>query len=108
MSRFCGETEFDMSVVIIGGNECMSCQYVDICKKHGYKAKVYTKENGSMRKKLGCPDLMILFTSTVSHKMAISALQEAKRIKVPVERVHSASAAALHGILGRYSGVTAG
>ena len=58
-----------MSVVIIGGNECMVCQYEGICKKHGCKAKVFAKENGAIRKKLGCPDFFILFTNTVSHKM---------------------------------------
>ena len=58
-----------MSVVIIGGNECMVCRYQEICKKNGYKAKVFAKENGPMKKKIGSPDLMILFTGTVSHKM---------------------------------------
>lgn len=33
-----------MSVVIIGGNECMVCRYQEICKKNGYKAKVFAKE----------------------------------------------------------------
>lgn len=51
-----------MSVVIIGGNECMVCQYEKICKDYGCKAKVFAKEKGCLRKKLGNPDLMILFT----------------------------------------------
>ena len=34
-----------MSIVIIGGNERMVCQYTDICKDYGYKAKVFPKEN---------------------------------------------------------------
>lgn len=59
-----------MSVVIVGGNECMAGQYESICREHGCKAKVFTKENGSLRKKVGTPDLLILFISTVSHKMA--------------------------------------
>ena len=58
-----------MSVVIIGGNERMVCQYTDICKDYGCKAKVFPKEHGSVKKKIGNPDLMILFTNTVSHKM---------------------------------------
>ena len=62
-----------MSVVIVGGNERMECQYESICREYGWKAKVYTKENGSFQKKLGCPDLLIVFTNTVSHKMVISA-----------------------------------
>ena len=58
-----------MSIVIVGGNERMVCQYEDICKGYGCKAKVFAKEKGAMKKKIGAPDLMILFTGTVSHKM---------------------------------------
>ncbi|WP_434309759.1 DUF2325 domain-containing protein [Hominifimenecus sp. rT4P-3] len=88
-----------MSVVIVGGNEGMACQYESICKQYGCKAKVFTKENGSLKRKLGCPDLLILFTNTVSHKMVISASQEAKRNHVPIARVHGSSATALHAVL---------
>lgn len=88
-----------MSVVIIGGNECMVCRYQEICKKNGYKAKVFAKENGPMKKKIGSPDLMILFTGTVSHKMMISATQEAKKNAVPILHVHSSSASALQQAL---------
>lgn len=49
-----------MSVVIIGGNECMVCQYEKICKQHGCKAKVFVKEKSGFGKKIGNPDLMIL------------------------------------------------
>ena len=48
-----------MSVVIVGGNERMVCQYEDICKGFGCKAKVFAKEKGAMKKKIGVPDLMI-------------------------------------------------
>ena len=40
-----------MSVVIIGGNECMSRKYTDICQEHGCKAKVFAKEKGAMKRK---------------------------------------------------------
>ena len=33
-----------MSVVIIGGNERMVCQYTDICKDYGCKAKVFPND----------------------------------------------------------------
>ena len=88
-----------MSIVIVGGNECMVCCYQEICKKKGYKAKVFPKESGAMKKKIGCPDLMILFTGTVSHKMMISATQEAKKNAVPILHVHSSSASALQQAL---------
>lgn len=88
-----------MSIVIVGGNERMACQYEDICRAHGYKAKVFTKEQGALKKKLGCPDLMVLFTGTVSHKMVVSASQEAKRNKIPILHCHTSSATALNNLL---------
>ena len=88
-----------MSVVIIGGNECMVCRYESICKKHGCKAKVFVKEKSGFAKQIGKPDLMVLFTNTVSHKMVHSALDEARRSNIPVARIHSASAAALTQVL---------
>ena len=33
-----------MSIVIIGGNECMVCQYEKICRDYGCKAKVFAKK----------------------------------------------------------------
>lgn len=88
-----------MSIVIVGGNERMAGQYEDICKVHGCRAKVFTKEEGALKKKIGCPDLMILFTNTVSHKMVLSAVGEAKRSNIPIARVHSSSASALKNVL---------
>ena len=59
-----------MSIVIIGGNE-----------------------------KMGCPDLLLLFTNTVSHKMVMNASQEAKRNNIPIVRIHRSSTAALQSVL---------
>lgn len=94
-----------MSVVIIGGNECMVCQYEEICKKHGCRAKVFVKEKSGFKKKLGSPDLMILFTNTVSHKMVNSAVAEARRNHIQIARAHSSSAAALKQILQEAAGL---
>ena len=91
-----------MSVVIIGGNERMVCQYTDICKDYGCKAKVFPKEHGSVKKKIGNPDLMILFTNTVSHKMVKTAVDETKRKNVEVVRCHTSSGSALENILKEY------
>ena len=88
-----------MSVVIVGGNECMACRYREICSKYGYEAKVFCKMRDGMKCKIGNPDLMILFTSTVSHKMALSVIQEARRNSVPVARVHTSSSTALRSAL---------
>jgi hypothetical protein len=91
-----------MSVVIIGGNECMVCQYQEICKRYGCKAKVFVKEKSSFKKKIGTPDLMVLFTNTVSHKMVHSAVTEAKRNNTRIARTHSSSASALDNVLQEY------
>jgi hypothetical protein len=91
-----------MSVVIIGGNECMECRYKNICKSYGCRAKIFTKEGGPLKKKIGTPSLMILFTNTVSHKMVVTALDEARKNDIPVIRTHSSSASALCNILNEY------
>ena len=96
-----------MSVVIIGGNERMEDKYRNICKSYGYKAKVFTKESGAIKKKIGSPNLMILFTNTVSHKMVLSASQEAKKNNVPIACCHSSSATALGNLLSERSKETA-
>lgn len=60
---------------------------------------VFPKEHGSVKKKIGNPDLMILFTNTVSHKMVITASQEAKKNNIPIARIHTSSATALRSVL---------
>ena len=71
-----------MSVVIVGGNDCMVCRYKNICKKYSYKAKVFTQVPSDFKSKIGSPDLVVLFTSTVSHSMVRCAVKEAQRKNV--------------------------
>ena len=92
-----------MSVVIVGGHDRMVCQYKEICKKHHCKAKVFTQMSANLRSQIGKPDLLILFTNTVSHKMVHCAVAEAERKNIIVERSHSSSASALNGILEQYA-----
>ncbi len=77
----------------------MVCQYTDICKDYGCKAKVFPKEHGSVKKKIGNPDLMILFTTPYPTKMVITASQEAKKNNIPIARIHTSSATALRSVL---------
>lgn len=88
-----------MSVVIVGGNERMVTQYKGICKDFGYKAKVFAKMTTDLKRKIGTPDLIILFTNTVSHKLVNSAVQEAERCNSDVIRCHSSSSCALKKVL---------
>lgn len=89
-----------MSVVIIGGHDRMANQYKEICKKYRCKAKVFTQMPSNLKRKIGTPDLLVLFTSTVSHSMASSAVQEASKNNVTIARSHSSSSCALKKILG--------
>jgi len=88
-----------MSIVIIGGNDRMIYQYKDLCKEYDCRAKVFTQMQGAMKKKIGVPDLIVLFTGTVSHKMVNCATFEAKRLNLPLARSHTSSLAALRNIL---------
>lgn len=87
-----------MSVVILGGNECMVRQYKELCGEYRCKAKVYPKMSGRM-KDIGNPDLLVLFTNTISHKMVKRALQDIKNTEVKIERSHNSSMSALKSIL---------
>ena len=88
-----------MSIVIIGGHDCMVCQYKKICKSYNHKAKVFTHMSADLNKQIGQPDLFVLFTNTVSHKMVKCAMDGAKRSNARVVRCHTSSGAALTEIL---------
>lgn len=88
-----------MSIVIIGGHDRMVCQYKKICKNYKCKAKVFTQMSADLNKQIGCPDLMVLFTSTVSHKMIKCDVDEAKRADIEIVRCHTSSGSALQEIL---------
>ncbi|BFL46370.1 DUF2325 domain-containing protein [Lactonifactor longoviformis] len=93
-----------MSVVIIGGHDRMATRYKNICKKYNCKAKVFTQMAGDLKKQVGTPDLFVLFTNTVSHKMVKCAVDEAKRNDTEIIRCHSSSGSALEQILEEYCG----
>ena len=93
-----------MSIVIVGGHDRMVRQYMDICKKYNCKGKVFTQLPGNFKgyldfnKQIGCPDLLVLFTNTVSHKMVKCALDEVGA-STDIVRCHTSSGNALNGIL---------
>lgn len=88
-----------MSIVIIGGHDRMVCQYKKVCKQFQCKAKVFTQMSASLGKQIGSPDLIVLFTNTVSHKMVKCAVEEAGRCNADVVRCHTSSRTALEEIL---------
>ena len=66
-----------MSVIIVGGNDRMATRYKDICKSYDCKAKVFIKYPTGFDKKIGSPDLAVVFTDTVAicHSSSCSALK---------------------------------
>ena len=94
-----------MSVVIVGGNDCMVRRYKDLCRQYDCQAKVFTQMKDGMRNKIGCPDLLVLFTSTMWHKMLRFARNETKgQDNMSGARSHSSSMSALRGILEQHAG----
>ena len=87
-----------MSIVIIGGHDRMVRQYRTICKEHNCKAKIFTQMPSCLNKKIGNPDLVVLFTIRY-HTMVRCAVSEAKNKNIEVVRSHSSSQAALTEIL---------
>lgn len=88
-----------MSVVIIGGHDRMVSQYKKICKEYQCKAKVFTQMTSNLREQIGKPDLIVLFTNTVSHKMVRCVLAEAEKSNANIVRCHTSSKTALGEIL---------
>lgn len=88
-----------MSVVIVGGHDRMVSQYKKICRAHNCKVKIFTQMSANLSEKIGEPDLLILFTNTVSHKMAKCALTEAQKCNADIVRSHTSSQCALNEIL---------
>lgn len=76
----------------------MTRQYKDLCAEYNCDAKIYPKMTKAM-KNIGTPDLLVLFTNTVSHKMIRSALEQTKGQAIKTVRSHTSSMNSLRGIL---------
>ena len=63
------------------------------------KQKVFTQMSASLDKQIGRPDLLVLFTNTVSHKMIRCALDEVNENETEIVRCHTSSGTALTEIL---------
>lgn len=91
-----------MSIVIVGGHDRMVRQYTNICKDYKCKVKVFTQMPGNFKSQIGKADLVVLFTSTVSHIMVNGAVQEAEKNNISIARSHTSSSSALKKILSNY------
>ncbi len=92
-----------MSVVILGGNECMEQNYKSLCREYRHDAKVMINPTGGVKRKMGNPDMVIFFTGAMSHKMLQGALTELKGQNVIIERCPTSSLSALRRVLEKYA-----
>lgn len=91
-----------MSIVIVGGHDCMHCRYKQICKNHGCKCKVFTQCPANFENQIGSPEMIVVFTKTVAHKMLKSACKRAEKTGTKISYVNSSSANALNEALERH------
>ncbi len=91
-----------MSVVIVGGHDRMHCRYKEICKSFGCKCKVFTQCPANFKNQIGNPDMIVVFTNTVAHKMLNVASVQAERSGAYIKHCKSSSACALTDALSEY------
>lgn len=88
-----------MCVAIAGGVKKMECEYIRLTRKHGVKCKLFNQKVPEFNKRIENVDAVILFTGTVSHKMARSCCQVCKKNSIVLKRVHSSSINQLEKVL---------
>lgn len=91
-----------MSVVIVGGHDRMHCRYREICRRFGCKCKIFTQCPANLKEQIGNPDMVIVFTNTVAHKMVNVASERAEKSGAVIKHCHSSSACALQETLAEY------
>lgn len=94
----------EMSIILVGGHDRMHEMYKSIGSKHGHRMKVFTQMPAKFEKVIGQPDGIVLFTSTVSHKMVKAAVKEAKKKNIPIIRCHNSSASSLESSIKELEG----
>ncbi|WAW14265.1 DUF2325 domain-containing protein [Peptostreptococcus equinus] len=80
-----------MSLLVIGGHERMERDYYKLAKNRGYKTKIYTTMSSQVKNSIGSPDAIVIFTSTVSHKLSKIVEAQAKKKSIPIIRHKNSS-----------------
>ena len=80
-----------MTLLVVGGNERMKRDYINLGKEKGYKTKVILNMSSKILKDFGTPNAVVMFTSTVSHKLKTVVETQAKKKNIPVIRHYNNS-----------------
>ena len=90
-----------MNLLVIGGNERMKRDYINLAKEEGYKTKIILNMSSKALKDFGRPDAVVMFTSTVSHKLKTVVETQAKKKNIPVIRHYNSSKVSFKECLGK-------
>ncbi len=80
-----------MKLAVLGGIKSLEAEYKKILKSNRIKAKVMNTMVPSFDKVIGNVDGVIMFTDTVSHKMALSCSKLCKKREICLIRHHKGS-----------------
>ena len=84
-----------MCAALVGGMDRLRQEYIDTAKGLGVTLKVFTGQERSIKSQLGDLDMMILFTSKVSHAARMEAVKHAKTNNIPLHMIHSSGISSL-------------
>jgi len=80
-----------MCIAVIGGVKGMEREYKEILEKKGCKYKIYNQKVPDFNKKIKNVDGVVIFTGTVSHKLALNCASICRKNGICIARPHSSS-----------------
>ncbi len=90
-----GATSGRKSAAVVGGITTLEAEYKRVLHESRYEAKVYNRVKGRLGARIQSADVIILFTATVSHKMAYEIRKAAKMRGITLRTVRPSSVSAL-------------
>jgi hypothetical protein len=83
------------SVVVVGGIMALQPQYRRVLEEHDLDPRIFNRDTAGIWGRLKGADAIILFSGTISHKMAIKARKTALSFGIPLITVRRSSVSAL-------------
>ena len=83
------------TAAVVGGIAGLAPRYRRILEEHNFTSRIWNQDNIGLKRKVEGMDLIILFTATVSHAMAIKARKMAHSCGIPLVIVSPSSVSAL-------------
>ncbi len=68
-----------MSIAIVGGIRSLERKYKDFLKKKKYRTKIFNQMQPEFVKRIKAVDAVIIFSDTVSHKLAVNCRKVCKK-----------------------------